>query len=274
MLERKATLIILAAERTGIENPLAQRFGVSHKCLARLHGRALIAHVTEAAQWHPSVGKVIISVEMKAFDAIRAALPAPDDRCASVHLSAAASNLADSVIQAAAETPGPYIITTADNVLLSADSITAMVRALTQTRVAIAMSPRASVLAAHPEGQRRFYRFRDGEYSNCNLYGIADGAALRASEIFRGGGQFSKKVCRVIDAFGLVNLLLLRFRLVSLESGLRRVSGRIGMDIGPVILTDGSQAIDVDNDRTYAVAYDLLRERFAKRPASDCQIAA
>ena len=28
-------------------------------------------------------------------------------------------------------------------------------------------------MAAHPEGQRRYYGFSDDEYSNCNLYGLA-----------------------------------------------------------------------------------------------------
>ncbi|MFA7588008.1 MAG: hypothetical protein WCY11_17760 [Novosphingobium sp.] len=136
-----------------------------------------------------------------------------------------------------------------------------MLNALRDHDVAIAMSPRESVLAAHAEGQRRFYRFRDGDYSNCNLYGIASSHALGAAEIFRGGGQFAKKASRIVDAFGLMNLLLLRLRLVSLSRGLRRISGRIGLSLAPVILTDGTQAIDVDNDRTYAVVNDLIRQR-------------
>ena len=61
------------------------------------------------------------------------------------------------------------------------------------------------------------------------------------------------------------NLLLLRARLLSLPRGLRRISGRIGVDIVPVILNDGSQAIDVDNARTHAVVGSIIEAR--NRPA-------
>ena len=37
----------------------------------------------------------------------------------------------------------------------------------------VALARKEDVLAAHPEGQRRFYKFRDGEFSNCNLYGLS-----------------------------------------------------------------------------------------------------
>ena len=122
------------------------------------------------------------------------------------------------------------------------------------------MSPRASVLSAHPEGQRRFYKFKDGEFSNCNLYGLSDSSALAAADFFRGGGQFAKKASRIVQAFGFFNLLLLRFHLVSLPSGLNRIAKRIGLSISPVILIDGTQAIDVDNDRTYAIVDQLMAQ--------------
>ena len=59
--------------------------------------------------------------------------------------------------------------------------------------VALAMSTRAAVMAAHPDGQRRFYQFADDQYSNCNLYGFSGARAFAAAESFRSGGQFAKK---------------------------------------------------------------------------------
>ena len=44
-----------------------------------------------------------------------------------------------------------------------------------------AMARKASVLAAHPEGQRNFYRFRDDEYANCNVYALAN---RKAEQLF------------------------------------------------------------------------------------------
>lgn len=259
------SVIVLAAERKGVVNPLATRFEVSHKCIIPLEGQPLISHVLETLSKHPAVATIVISVEQQAFALVKTAIAQTIENANAdgpeIRLAPAADNLADSVIAASMGQKGPFIITTADNALLRPLSLDAMHDALRENDAAIAMAPRDAVLAAHPEGQRRFYNFRDGEYSNCNLYGIASHEALGAADIFRGGGQFSKKAARIIEAFGLYNLILLKVRLLSLAKGLHRISRRIGLKIKPVILADGSQAIDVDNDRTYRVVSELLSLR-------------
>ena len=253
---RAFRVIVLAAQRKGVIDPLAARFGASHKCLVPLGGEPLVAHVLRTVASHPQVASIAVSIEGEAFEPLRQAVP--DVAIMPVE---AADNITDSVILAAAGHDGPLLITTADNALLTHGSMDAMMQASATSDAAVGMATRSAVLAAHPEGQRRFYRFRDGEFSNCNLYCIGNPRALAAAEIFRGGGQFAKKAQRIVDAFGLANLLLLRLRLVGLSSGMRRISARLGLEIAPVILPDGSQAIDVDNDRTYAVVETLLARR-------------
>ena len=252
-------LVILAAQRRGVIDPLAERFGTSHKCLVPLRGRPLIAHVLSAVAHHPGLSDIVVSIEPEVAGTVRAIADAIGG--APVTPVAARDNLADSVRAAADGHDGPLIITTADHALLKPASIDAMAEALGRGDVAMAMSPEAAVRAAHADGQRRFYQFRDRGYSNCNLYGLAHAGALDAAEIFRGGGQFAKKASRIVSAFGLINLLLLQLRLVSLEGAMARISRRIGLRIVPVVLTDGSQAIDVDNERTHAVAAELLALR-------------
>jgi GTP:adenosylcobinamide-phosphate guanylyltransferase len=258
---RNLRVIVLAAERKGVANPLALRFATSHKCLIPLCGQPLITHVLETLSAHPCVASIIISIEQDAIPTVRAVLPSPRPDQPEIGFAPAADSIADSVIAAALGHDGPLLITTADNALLQPASMDAMYSALLANDVGIAMARRDAVLAAHPEGQRRFYRFRDDQYSNCNLYGLAGGEALSAAEIFRGGGQFARNASRIVDAFGLLNLLLLRMRLIALDTGLQRISRRIGLRIAPVILDDGSQAIDVDNDRTYAIVEQLLQFR-------------
>ena len=273
MNERKKDLqvIVLAAQRKGVVDPLAERFGVSHKCLVPLHGRPLIAHVLETLAFHPLVREIVVSVEVGLFAEIeriaalmRATIP--------IRAVEAADNLADSVFAAAEGFGGPIVITTADNALLAPESIDAMRDALGRGDVAMAVASESAVRAAHPEGQRRFYQFRDAGFSNCNLYGLANPDALHAAEIFRGGGQFAKKASRIVSAFGILNLLFLRFKLVSLDGAMRRISRRIGLKVEATVLQNGSQAIDVDNDRTYRVVEELLNQRQASACA-DCRAA-
>ena len=136
-----------------------------------------------------------------------------------------------------------------------------MVTALENADVSVALATEASVKAAHPDGQRRFYRFADGAFSNCNLYGLAGPKAVAAAESFRSGGQFAKKPMRMIMALGPITLFRLLTQRLTLAETLARVSRGFRLDVAPVILTDGSHAIDVDNARTFGCAETLLRER-------------
>ena len=128
--------------------------------------------------------------------------------------------------------------------------------------VVVALARKEDVLAAHPQGQRRFYKFRDGEFSNCNLYGLSR-RGLGLAETFREGGQFAKNPMRIARAVGFLNLLLLRFGLVSLDKAMKRLGRRFKVRASAVVLADGAHAIDVDNQRTYDIAAQLLDRRAA-----------
>jgi len=267
-------VIVIGAQRKRADvHPLAARFGVSRKILIPLEGRPLISHVLETLVTHAEVARIAVSVEDSVLSAVEAAM-APFFTSAKIGYVPAANNIADSVIEAARGHDGPLIITTADNVLLTHESIDIMANALRRADVAVAMATREEVLAAHPDGQRSFYRFRDREYSNCNLYGMARKEAMHTAEVFRSGGQFAKKVGRIIEAFGLFNLILFRMRIVTLAGAFRRLSRRYGMRMIPVILADGSQAIDVDNERTYRVVSELLTNAHTNEEQIPCDAAA
>lgn len=255
------TAIILAAQRAGQVDPLAGTRGLSHKCLVPIAGAPLIAHVAAALAATPGCARMIVVIEPEMFAPVRAVLrdgPPPVD------FVAAADNLADSVFAAANGIDGAMIVTTADNVLLTPLAVDAMLAALASgAQAALAMANKAAVLAAHPEGQRRFYRFSDDEYSNCNLYAFAGAAAVRAAESFRSGGQFAKKPLRLIATVGLFNVALMAMGRLSLRGALERLSQRLRLRLEPVVLADGAHAVDVDNDRTYRCAEQLLERRDA-----------
>lgn len=65
----------------------------------------------------------------------------------------------------------------------------------------------------------------------------------------------------MVRAFGLFNILLMRFGLVTLPQGLKRVGKRFDAKLVPVIFEDGALAIDVDNERTYAISEWVLGQR-------------
>lgn len=257
------TALVLAGRRSTATEPLAERFGVSHKCLAPIAGRPLIEHVLLTLSASPVVSRILVSIDD--VDALRGSdLVARLAASGALHIVEARDNIAASVTSAAASVPHwPLLITTADNALFTSEAILRMIQAVDNADIAAAFTRKDSVLAAHPEGQRRFYQFADDAYSNCNCYWIASERALDAANIFREGGQFSKHPLRIARAFGLFNLIRFRLGIGSLEQSFARFSRRLGLTMRPVVFADGSLAIDVDNDRTYAVAEALLRARQA-----------
>lgn len=253
-------LIVLAGQPRGVPDPLAARFGESHRSLIPLAGQPLIAHVLRTAAHHPGVASLAICIEREAFEPVWDVLTRLPGR-GSVALVPARDNLADSVRDAAEGWEGPLIVTTADHALLSADAIDAVADALTDADAVIALSPREQVEAAHRSAPRRFLSLREGDYAACDIYGVAGPDAVRAVEVFRGDGGFNRSGARMRRALGIIGMLLLRCRLLTLSAAATLASRHLGMRLATVVLTDGSQAIDVDDDRSYAIARDLLDER-------------
>lgn len=265
MSEPPVTVILLAGQRAGAGNPLAVRAGVSHKCLVPIRGKPLLAHVLDTVTQLPAVKEIRISVEPEANGELLSLLAAYQGRGAPVRLVPSQAKLIDSVIAAAEDDPGPFLITTADNVLVTPAAAAQIRCGMADADGVLALARKEDVLAAHPEGQRGFYRFRDGEFANCNIYGLANRKTFPvAAQVFAGGGQFMKSVKRMIDAFGLHNIVLLRLGVFDVKGAMRRLSRRTGIAIEATIFTDGSLAIDVDNERTYAVCEELLARRAAE----------
>ncbi len=255
------TVVILAAQRAGVVNPIAERAGVSHKCLAPIHGKALIVHVLDTVAAASAVRRVRISVEPEARGQLDVLLAPYRANGLAIDYVDPSPSIATSLLAAVEGQPGPYMITTADNVLISLASFEQTLGVLAEADIAFNLSSRNAVHGVHPDAQRRFYAFRDDDYSNCNLYGIASQQALSAVEIFREGGQFMKNPQRLITAFGLFNILLFRFKLLTAESAARRLGKRFGLKARALILSDGTQAVDVDNERTFGVAEMVLKKR-------------
>lgn len=252
-------VVILAGRRAGDADPVAQAAGVSHKCIAPVAGEPMIVHVLRTVMTALPGSSVLISIDdPKVIDGLPEI--ASGIRGGRVSIVNASSNIVDSIATAVRTAALPVIVTTADNVLLSADALrrVAGYGPSIGADAVMALARRESVMAAHADGQRRFYEFSGGAFSNCNLYWLGSARALKAAEAFRGGGQFAKHPARIVAAFGIMNLLRFRFRMNSVEGLCRHIGKRFGVSLKPLILSDGRQSIDVDNARTLGVTEELL----------------
>lgn len=263
------TAVILAAQRAGQVDPLAERAGVTHKCLVPILGRPLIEYVLEALAPVPGLQRIRICVEADVMDEVRAVRGASGELGVPVDFVAAEATITDSAYVSAEGVEGPLLFTTADNVNLMPDAVEQVMAPLKRgVEGTLALATRAAVLAARQEAEDAPtavrvgpYRFADDRYSNCNLYGMIGRQVLTMGEAFREGGQFSKKRSRLLKIVGPINLFLLAFKLLTLEQAMKRLSKRAGFKVEAVVLEDGAQAVDVDNFRTYTAAEGILQRR-------------
>ncbi|MBV9931047.1 MAG: nucleotidyltransferase family protein [Alphaproteobacteria bacterium] len=252
-------ILVLAGRRSAVTDPLAAGAGVTHKAMVPVGGEAMVGRVLRiAADAFPSA-RLFVSVD--AAGAV-AGEPAVARLLAAGRLEIveAQANIVDSVLAASRRTGFPLLITTADNVLMTPEGMRSICEAGASgdADALVMMAERREILAAHPDGQRRFYAFRGGAYSNCNLFWLGSDKALEATDSFRLGGQFAKHKRRAVKALGLTTLFLYVSRLLTLEGMFRHLSRRFGVRIQPLVTPDGRLAIDVDNERTFRVAEELL----------------
>jgi GTP:adenosylcobinamide-phosphate guanylyltransferase len=252
-------ILVLAGRRSSTLDPLAAKAGVTHKALVPVAGEAMVGRVLRiAAEAFPDA-PLFVSVEDFAAIA-REPTVARLHRAGRLRPVEAQHHIVDSIVEASRTTGFPLLITTADNVLMTVEGLHEIAAAGAGGGAdgIVMLAEREAIMAAHPDGQRRFYRFRGGAYSNCNLFWLGSDRALNATESFRYGGQFAKRKKDAVRALGLSTLFLYALNLVTIEGMFRHFSRRFGVRLKPLVVADGRLAIDVDNERTHRVAEEIL----------------
>lgn len=269
----QTTVLILAGKRADRPDPLAAEFGISHKAMIEIEGEALIGHVLRSVEEAIPGANILISTE--SWDAI-----SRQPRVAQLHGEGrldhlpSQANLYESVLLASDQASFPLLITTADNALLTPEAVRAIVEAgKGHDGAIVGLTRREAIEQVHPGGKGRYYEFADGEFSNCNLFWIGSRSAIQGAEAFREGGQFLKVKGRFLATFGLVNLLLYRMKIRTLEQMFVRLSRRMGCTVTPLVFADGRLAIDVDDSRSLQMVKEIMalrppRERSGPAPGS------
>lgn len=255
------TAIVLAGQRPG-GDPLAQHFGQPFKALIDVAGQPMLAWVGSTLAARNDVNRIVILAQNA--DAL---LDHPSTRWLRDEARVTVRDSGDSIVEAIAETlrsspqAYPFLLTTADNVLLDDAMIDRFKVGAAGADIAVALVERQVLEAAYPGNKRTWLPFRGGAYSGANLFWLGSPEALKVLAIWRNVEQQRKKARAVLGAFGIGLALMIALRLLTLGGAIARVGKRLGLRAKAVLLPYAEACIDVDKPSDHAMVEEILRKR-------------
>lgn len=257
------TAIVLAADRRP-GDPVAQAAGVSCKALTPVGGSPMVLRVLKALEMASTVGTrmlcgppwTVVEQEPELQVAITAG------RLNWMENQATPSSSASAAMQLlpAAE---PVLLTTADHALLTAgmvDYFCEQARAGGSDLV-VALARHELISTTYPGVKRTVIKLRDGGYCSCNLFAFLTPRARIVADFWRRVESQRKRPLRVIGILGWVAVIRYLLGRLTLSEGLERLSRRMGLKLGVVIMPFPEVAVDVDTVSDWRFAQSLVNEK-------------
>ena len=259
------TAVVLAGDRSS-GDPVARSAGVSSKSLTPVGGRPMVLRVLDALEEAREIENIVLCGPGKS-----AVEQATELR---VRISSGMVRWMESMVTPSSSTyhtlqslpdSTPVLVTTADHALLTAEMVDYFCSTARQSNkdVVVGLALYESVLAEYPETKRTAIKLADGSYCSCNLFAFLTPKARSAANFWRKVESQRKKTLRVIAGFGWINLLLYLLKRPTLAEGLERISQRIGLKAGAVLLPFPEAAVDVDNLRDLKLVESIVADRIS-----------
>ncbi len=261
----KITALIMAASR-GDSDPMTRAFKARHKCLIEIDGTPMLVRVVEALKSVAQIDPIGVSIDD--LDVLRYTAGLED-----LKLFKSADSAPHSVIGAIREMdkPFPLLITTADHALLTPEIVEDFCqRAQKSTSdITIGLARRADIERVDNSVKRTYYKFRDGDFSGCNLYYLKSEKALNAVQFWHKVDKLRKHPLALARTFSLIMLAKYLLGLLSLKGGLEYASKLLDVGADAALLPFGEAAIDVDKPADHQLVTKLLQRRRANLKGPD-----
>lgn len=254
------TAIILAGDR-GPGDPLTRAAGVCCKALVPVAGKPMLLRVIDTLKACPSIDETIVAGLPE-----RVALSEPELQ----------HSLADAGIRTTPAGPGPsasaitalktlpphqtVLLTTADHALLQP--------AVVEDFVARATASRLDFVAAvirfpefqrrHPDMPKTVMRFSDDRYCGCNLFAVLTPRGHRVLDTWRQVDRQRKTPWKTVSLLGWTSVLRFLIGHLSINEACRRLSQRLDVSLGVVVLPFADAAIDVDSEADWHFVETLV----------------
>ena len=248
--------IVLAGSRPG-PDPLLTGTGVSTKALLPIAGQAMLVHVVRALRGSPLIGPITILAQNSAALAAEPGLAGFAD----LHFADSGQGISSSLSAALPPGDDPLLVTTADNVLLTAAMVGDFLAGAADSDVAVAMVERAVLLARYPGSQRTWLKFRGGWWSGANMFYLRGRRVLPLLDFWGRIERDRKKGLKIIAAFGPWLLIGALLRLFTIQQGAARAGLRFGLKAKVVPMAQAEACIDADKPADIV----LIEQIFAAR---------
>lgn len=241
--------VILAGQREGEQDKVAQAAGVSCKALAPVNGKPMLSHVIDTLQNSALIKDIhVIGPKETAMD--------------NVTLHDPEQSPCLSLLRVFSRIEKPFIVTTADHVLLDKDMIDMFLGGFDdKADLSVGMVPLSIVQQKYPGARRTGLKFRGGACKACNLFGLHSDKARLVLEYWKNLEAKRKSPLSLAASLGPYNVLKYLLGFLTLEEAFQKTGRLTGAVIRPVMLSDADAAIDVDSVDDYEFVKDILGSR-------------
>lgn len=256
------TAVVLAADRNP-DDPVARAAGVACKALSPIAGRAMILRVLETLAVAQTVeSRVLVGPSWSIVAREKTLYESIDSgRLRWLENANSPSQSAYNAMQSL-DPQIPVLVTTADHALLKPEMVDYF---CTRARdsgcdVVAALASFDLIEKRFPGMRRTVTKLRDGGYCGCNLFAFLTPRARKAAEFWRQIEHDRKKPLRIIGLLGWTTVLRFLLGRLTLDEGLERLSRRLDLRVGAVILPFPEAAVDVDTVEDWRFAQSLVEK--------------
>ena len=242
------SVLILAGQREGCEDPLCTLRNTERKALIPILGQPMIDYPLKALRASGFKEPYCISgLGVEHGEGL-------------VH-SASGSGPADSATVALESgVDFPVLVTTADHALLTPEIIAEFLTRAQNTGadVCVGLAEEAVIQPAYPHVKRTYLRFKDTAVSGCNLFYVANEKGLEAFRYWRRAQDYRKRPLRLAASIGLVAPILYLTGRLTAAGAFKYLSKRIGINAQYVLIPIAEAAIDVDKPSDLELVETIL----------------
>jgi CTP:molybdopterin cytidylyltransferase MocA len=249
----KVNVLILAGQREGVVDSLCASAGIEWKALLPIHGKPMTEYVLDALSQSKSVKTPywISGIDKQLVDANLNQSPSEGGPASSV------------VVAAEAGIPYPFMLTTCDHPLLTAEMVDHFISGAeaSDADFALGLAEKTVIQPAYPETKRTYLKFADRSVSGCNLFYVKNAQGLEAIRFWQAAQHDRKKPLKLARRLGIGMLFKYASGRLSLDGAFAHASKMLGISARPVLMPYAEAAIDVDKPSDLTLVETILNRR-------------